>query len=56
MKRFTKKSVIGVYELEACFSCYPGENNEKCGLCNVMVEAINRLGEYEEAEGLEDED
>lgn len=50
MKRFTKKSAIGGYELEACFSCYPGENNEKCGLCKVMCEAINRLGEYEEAE------
>lgn len=56
MKRFTKKSTIGGYGLEACFSCYSGENSEKCGLCHVMSEAIDRLGEYEEAEENESKD
>lgn len=46
-KFLTEKNGVGGFELKICMSCDPGENNEKCGLCQFMQDAVERLGEYE---------
>ena len=55
MERLTKLSGIGEHELCACYGCYSGENNEKCGLCMHNVLAIDMLGCYEDTSLTPDE-
>jgi hypothetical protein len=54
-ERLTVRNGIDEGELIKCMECSPGPNNDRCGLCEELPKAFDRLAEYEDT-GISPED